>query len=200
MSDATINERLQACLLRLKAGDATVQEELWDLVNDRLSVLTRRMKRTNFKRVGGWAETEDIAQNARLRMIRALNDAVPATVRDFYGLANLQIRRELLDTIRKNQGRNGERDAPFQLMEGIDKANDTYNPEELAVWEEFHKAVGSLPEVERESFELWWYQELSHDEAAEILGVDPSTVKRRCRAARRKLGRLLPQADQVEPE
>jgi RNA polymerase sigma factor (sigma-70 family) len=198
MAEETISQRLQSCLDRFRGGDQSALHELWDLVNDRLTELTRRIKRGNFSSVGKWSQTEDIAQDARLRLLRALGEVAPATVRDFYGLANLQIRRELLDTIRQHTGRHGERPGISQFAEEYDAAaGDTLDPQRLAAWQEFHQAVGELPPQEREAFELCWYQELSQDEAAEILGVDKSTVKRRFRAARSKLAKVLPQGDVV---
>ena len=200
MSEESITDRLQACLNRLQAGDANAQGELWDLVNERLTVLARKMKRRDFAPVVRWAQTEDIAQNARLRLMRALQDAVPRTARDFYGLANLQIRRELLDTIRQMRGRNQDREAPISLLENQDHGSDTFDSHELLVWQEFHEAVQELPAPEREAFELWWYQGLTHDEISQLVGVDKSTIKRRCRAARTALARVLPQQDGVQAE
>jgi RNA polymerase sigma factor (sigma-70 family) len=194
MSEETLSEHLQSCLDRLRAGDQSVHEELWDLVNDRLTVLTRKMKRGDFRSVEKWSQTEDIAQNARVRLLRALADAVPQTPRDFYGLANLQIRRELLDTVRHFQGRKVKRDGPVQMQDGMDAASDTFDPVTIGVWSEVHKAISELPDVERESFELWYYQGLPHKEIAELLAVDESTVKRRCRAARGKLAQMWPQS------
>jgi RNA polymerase sigma factor (sigma-70 family) len=59
------------------------------------------------------------------------------------------------------------------------------------MWGDFHDKVEALPDEEREVVELLWYQDLPQHEAAEVLGVDPSTVKRRWRAARQKLAAVL---------
>ncbi len=125
---------------------------------------------------------------------------MPQTARDLYGLANLQIRRELLDTIRQMRGRNYDRDAPVALVEGQDQGDDTFDSHELLVWQEFHEAVQELPDTEREAFELWWYQGLTHDDIAQVIGVDKSTVKRRCRAARTALAKVLPQGGEGPAE
>jgi RNA polymerase sigma-70 factor (ECF subfamily) len=200
MPEETIADRLQACLERLRVGDSTAQAELWDLVNERLTVLARKMKRRDFAPVVRWAQTEDIAQNARLRLMRALQESIPQTARDFYGLANLQIRRELLDTIRQMRGRNHDRDVPIPLLAGQDKANETFDSHALLIWQEFHEAVQELPAPEREAFELWWYQGLTHDEISQVIGVDKSTIKRRCRAARTALAKVLPTESDASAE
>lgn len=198
MSEETISQRVQACLDRLRVGDQSVHDELWDLVNDRITILCRKIKHLDYSSLAKWAQTEDIAQDARLRLLRALRKTVPQTPRDFYGLANLQIRRELLDTIRRMRGRNHDRDAPLQLADSFEGASDTYEPVGIQAWGDFHEAVERLPAPERESFEMWYYQGMSHDEIAEVLGVDKTTVKRRCRTARTLLARFLPQ-DLKEP-
>ena len=73
----------------------------------------------------------------------------------------------------------------------IGPSEDTNDPGKLDFWKRFHEAVREFPEGEREVVELLWYQELTQEEAAEILGIDKSTVKRRWRSVRLKLSRVL---------
>ncbi len=51
----------------------------------------------------------------------------------------------------------------------------------------FHEKVSALPEEERELFGILWYEGLTQDQAAELLGVSIRTVKRRWQSARLKL-------------
>lgn len=80
----------------------------------------------------------------------------------------------------------------------------THNPSELAAWSEFHAQVAELPENERQVVDLLWYQELSQPEAADALGVDVSTVKRRWRSAKLmlhdKLSGWLPKLDRASKD
>lgn len=196
MSAEDESNQLQSYLDQLRAGDTTVYAGLWDLLNERLTVLTRKMKRGQYSRVGSWEQTEDIAQNARIRLIRALKERIPATPREFYGLANLQIRRELIDVIRQNTGRNGDRPLSLGLTPDYDIPNhDVSTPEQMATWLEFHEYVDGLPQKEREIVELLWYQDLTQDRAAQLLDVDKSTVKRRWREIRAKLEVIIPDLD-----
>jgi DNA-directed RNA polymerase specialized sigma24 family protein len=48
-----------------------------------------------------------------------------------------------------------------------------------------------LPTEEREVFDLLWYQELSHGEAAAVLGISERILRRRWLAARQRLHQLL---------
>jgi len=58
-----------------------------------------------FPTVRGWADTGDVLQSAVMRLLRALKEVRPGSVRDFFGLAAEQMRRELLDLARHHQTR-----------------------------------------------------------------------------------------------
>jgi RNA polymerase sigma-70 factor (ECF subfamily) len=201
---------LQAALDRLRAGDAAARDELIAHSCNRFLLLTRKMLH-RYPRLRNWEESGDVAQNALLRMRRALEQVQPTNCREFFALATVQISRELLDLTRHYYGRKKAdgpdgppQDGPSPRVAGAiplgmqaggesgdfggdptdDEADD---PFKLAVWREFHEAVQKLPANEREVFELLWYQGLSQEEAAELLACDRSTVKRRWRAARTSL-------------
>jgi RNA polymerase sigma factor (sigma-70 family) len=48
-----------------------------------------------------------------------------------------------------------------------------------------------LPADEREVFDLVWYQGLTQDKAATLLGISEATLKRRWLSARRRLHQVL---------
>src|SRR5262249_12667200 len=70
-------------------------------------------------------------------------------------------------------------------------ADSSNDPGKLAGWGEIHRQIGLLPDDEREVFDLHWYQGLTHAEAAELLGVSVSMVKRRWQSARIRLMEAL---------
>ncbi len=197
MSETTISQQVQACIDRLRAGDAGARNELLRVASGRLTALTRKIFRDYDRLRPGGLETLDVFQSAVLRLCRALEQVTPGTAREFYGLAALQVRRELLDLCRQQFGRPGHEPPPVRQplpdepSAGASTTDQTYDPQRLAVWAEFHQAVDRLDTDEREVVDLLWYQELSQEEAAQLLGVDKSTVKRRWRAARRKLAPVL---------
>src|SRR5262249_3949834 len=142
----------------------------------------------------------DVLQNAMIRLDRALRDVPPGSARDFYGLATLQVRRELIDLARRHYGPEGwgARHASGQLDGDGGRDGDangpgraaapeapdlTHEPGRLAAWGEFHLQVDSLPDDEREVFGLVWYQGLTHAEAAQVVGVSTKTVQRRWHSA-----------------
>src|SRR5919201_1947156 len=103
MSDSTTV--VQAWIDRLRA--AAAREELLAATCERLRRLTRKMLR-DYPGVRRWEETGDVLQNALLRLCRALRDVTPPTARDYFRLAALQIRRELLDLARHYYGPQGQ--------------------------------------------------------------------------------------------
>src|SRR4051794_18750830 len=98
--------RVQLQLDRHRGGDPDACGELIALARDRLVALTRVMLR-DYARVRRWEQTDDVLQNALIRLDRALRTVAPASARDFYGLATLQVRRELIDMARRHCGPEG---------------------------------------------------------------------------------------------
>lgn len=190
--------QLQLWIDRLQAGDPAARDALISHACDRLRRLTRTMLK-DFRRLRQWEETDDVLNTAVLRLMRALDDTRPDSVAEFFRLAALQIRRQLLDLSRQYYGPEGSAarraapaagaaDSSTPVAEGPDS---TYNPERLAWWTDFHERVEALPPEERDVFELVWYQGLSQEEAARVLNVPYGTVKRRWLAARLRLQEVL---------
>jgi RNA polymerase sigma-70 factor (ECF subfamily) len=172
------------------AGDETAVEALLRHSRDRLLNLTRRML-GDFRRVRRWTDSEDVLQNALVRLLGTLRDVKPTTPRDFLALATLQIRRELIDLARHYYGPQGigahhDSAAP----EDAQRPGAGQDPASLAQWRELHEQIDALPEEEREVVGLLFYQGLSQAEAADLLGVSVRTVQRRWHVALCKLHRV----------
>ena len=195
-ADTTAVERL---IDLTRTGDPAARRALAGQACDRLRTLTRTMLRTDFARVRRWEETDDVYQNAVLRLHRALVEVTPESASHFYRLAALQIRRELLSLVEhyygpQGTGANHHTDGPpaeghCDALTAAPAACD--GPETVAEWTDFHAAVGQLPEVEREVFDLVWYQGLSQDQVAAVLTVSVKTVKRRWQGAKLRLHQRL---------
>jgi RNA polymerase sigma-70 factor (ECF subfamily) len=67
----------------------------------------------------------------------------------------------------------------------------TNDPCKLAAWGDFHQAVASLGEEDRELFDLLWYQGLTQRATAGILGVSERTIYNRWLLAKERLGGSL---------
>jgi RNA polymerase sigma-70 factor (ECF subfamily) len=191
--------RIQGWLDRLRAGDESARKELLNCACERLTRLTRKMLK-GYPRVKRWEQTDDVMQNATMRLYRALAEVRPASAGDFFRLAALNIRRELLDLAKHYYGPRGlgAKHASVRKSPGsesapaaLDPSDTADEPSRLASWTEFHAQVEKLPDEEREIFDLLWYQELSQAEAAALLHVSERTIKRRWQAARLKLHEAL---------
>lgn len=191
MADATSQTvMVQACLDRLRAGDLSARDELLNGACDRLRNLARKMLR-GYPKVHRWEQTDDVLQNAALRLHRTLQQMDVPTAQDFFRLAALNIRRELLDLAKHYYGPHGhgakhatnpdDSDSDGAKVEPADRTDDS---EQLTAWTEFHEQINQLPDDERAVFDLLWYQGLSQSEAAELLHVSERTVKRRWQSAR----------------
>jgi RNA polymerase sigma factor (sigma-70 family) len=197
MSPAT--EQLQSWIARLQSGDPSARDELIQHSCERLRRLARQMLR-GFPGVKQWQDTDDVFQNAMLRLWKALAEIQPKSVAEYLGLASLQLRRELIDLARHFKGpehgrlvRIGDQaESGAEPAQALDEL--THEPCELARWTELHAHVAQLPPPEREVFDLLWYQELPQADAASLLQVSVPTIKRRWLAARRRLQHLLKEA------
>jgi RNA polymerase sigma-70 factor (ECF subfamily) len=187
---------MQQLLPRAVSGDEAAVDALLRHYSERLTVLTRRML-GDFQRVRRWAETDDVLQNALVRLVGALRSVKPRTARDFLALATLQIRRELLDLARHFYGPEGlgahhdSRAAEDSQNPGpADMPDVRHEPSSLAQWTELHEQIGALPEEEREVVGLLFYQGMAQAEAAEVLGISLRTLQRRWHDALCKLHRV----------
>ncbi|CAN5350173.1 hypothetical protein BH10PLA2_BH10PLA2_34610 [soil metagenome] len=186
---------IQACLDRLARGDDAARDELLECACGRLRNLARKMLR-NYPGVHRWEETDDVLQNAVLRLHRTMQSVQLKTTRDFFAVAALNIRRELLDLARHYYGPQGHGARHLSQAGNSNSANPvlenareglSMEPGRLAAWTEFHAQVELLPPEEKEVFDLLWYQELSQAEAAALLDVSERTIKRRWQTARLQL-------------
>lgn len=200
-------DAIQDWLTKLSSTDdaafSEARRQVIQLAGDRLEILARKMLR-GFPRLRRWEQTGDVLQNSMLRLHEALVSIRPESVRQFFGLAATQIRRELIDLSRHHFGPEGDaanhHTDGYQLspeaLSTVDQSPDVSSePTSLAEWSDFHEAVKQLPDSEREVFELHWYQGLDQKAVAKILGVTDRTIKSRWRNAKLLLRQSLDQRE-----
>jgi RNA polymerase sigma-70 factor (ECF subfamily) len=178
---------LQRLLDDAAYGKPEVYDELLRHACDRLRVLARKRLR-GFPDVRRWAETDDVLQNAMLRLHRCLTEVKPPTVAAFFGLAALQIRRELLDLSKSVFGPEGIGANHHTDGNGAIVADQGVMP---TTWGRFNELTESLPEEERQVVDLLFIHEMTQEEAAGVLGLSLRTVKRRWLSARTRLGEVM---------
>ena len=110
------------------------------------------------------------------RLLKAMREVHPQTVRQFFALANQHMRWELNDLAR----RLDKETAVVELRESQAGAQAESSCSQLsASARRILEAIESLPEEEREVFDLVRIQGMSQTEAADVLGVSAKTVQRR---------------------
>jgi RNA polymerase sigma-70 factor (ECF subfamily) len=126
------------------------------------------------------------------RLLKALREIRPQTVRQFFALANQHMRWELNDLAR----RLDEQPPVAELREGLVPAPDSSGSGLTPNGRRMLEAIEDLPEDEREVFGLVRVQGMTQAEAAQVLGVAAVTVKRRLNRGLRflteQLGDLQP--------
>lgn len=178
------SDQISRWLERAREGDADARNELIRHACDRLRLLAQTMLR-RFPGVRRWSDTDDVLQSALVRLGRALDAVAPTDSQAFFALAATQIRRELLDLARHYFGPEGmgkhHASDPGGRSDGpkFDPADLSHEPSRLAQWCEVHTLIGTLTEEQRQVFDLLFYQGMTQDAAAEVLGVNVRTVQRR---------------------
>src|SRR5262249_23018338 len=147
--------QIQACLDRLRGGDEAARGELLGCACERLRNLARRMLR-GYPNVHRWEQTDDVLQNAVIRLHRTLGQVPVENSLDFFRLAALHIRRELLDLAKHHCGPLGQGKHHATWGAGAattsddsgpaDQADLSSEPGRLAAWSEFHEQVAALPD------------------------------------------------------
>jgi RNA polymerase sigma factor (sigma-70 family) len=195
MPDTPFNSvNLQTLISRWQAGDRTAADELIRATSTRLEKLARRMTRS-FPNVRGQADTGDVLQNSLIRLLRTLQTLRPSTTRDFFNLAAVHIRRELLDLARRCKGKacvtlDAPDDSDLPLAPKVQPVEPT-STEDFELWVRFHEAVDELPVEEREVVGLVFYHGWTQVRIAELFNVDERTIRRRWSNACERLRELV---------
>lgn len=193
-SEAT-DTQLQNLIELAASGEKSARQALLDHACDRLLRLTRKMFH-GYPNLRRWEQTDDVFQNALIRLHRALAEVKVESVRHFFNLAAVQVRRELLDLAKHHFGPHGIGANHHTDGQPADEAGGSLHgkddePNDPAKWTEFHQHVEALPDEEKEVVNLLWYEGLTQEETAKVLGVALRTVKRRWHSARLKLYEVL---------
>ena len=170
--------------LSLARPDSPAETIIRDVLSHaarRLHLLSASMLRRSYGRLTRPPlnlQAEELLSAVVERLLKALREARPKNVRMFYALANQHMRWELNDLARRLDDQptaaalqEEEVAAPLESSEiGVDAGR-------------IFAAIESLPEDEREVFDLVRLQGLMHQEVAEIVGVATKTVQRRLNRA-----------------
>jgi RNA polymerase sigma-70 factor (ECF subfamily) len=147
-----------------------------------------------FPNVRRWDDTDDVFQNAAMRLHRTLGRLPITSPRDVFALAATELHRELLDLARRHAGPMSfaaNHATNFPEQRGCDGSpvprgvsNTPAPDEDLDRWSLFHEAIVALPDDLREVFHLAWYLDADQRTIAGIMGCSERTVRSRWLEAR----------------
>lgn len=144
-------------------------------------------------------QAEEMLSAVVNRLLKAMREVRPTTVREFFGLANQHIRWELNDLARNLDNRPVNRELDSMRVLAPEPSGSQLSPNAIRML----SAIDCLPEEEREVFGLVRIQGMTHTEAANLLDVSPKTIQRRLNRSvimlTEKLGDLNP-IDATTPE
>jgi RNA polymerase sigma-70 factor (ECF subfamily) len=109
------------------------------------------------------------------RLLKALREARPATARQFFALACQHMRWELNDMARRLDEQPAAEELCDEAVPAPASTASGLTPDSRRIL----AAIDSLPEGEREAFDLVRIQGMSQTEAAKVLEVSVMTVNRR---------------------
>jgi RNA polymerase sigma factor (sigma-70 family) len=136
-------------------------------------------------------QTDELLSAVVERLLKAMREARPRNVREFFALAGQHMRWQLNDLAR----RLDKHPVAVELCEGQLPAPASTDSGLSSEGRRMLEAIDSLPENEREAFDLVRIQGLTYAEAAELLDVAPKTVQRRLDRSLRLLTEQLGDLD-----
>ncbi|MEL6498030.1 MAG: sigma-70 family RNA polymerase sigma factor [Planctomycetota bacterium] len=192
---ATTTARIQRSLDRLHdLNDIThARSDLLQQAEQRIRGIVRR-EAAAYSYVLRWEQEDDLVQEVFLRVLRAVEDAKPRHVGQFFVIVGQHARWATISMIRKYFGPHGQAShhhtgaiasAGSYSATGESPAGEDIDPLRL------HEAVDRLPENVRDAWALFAYTGQTHEQIAELLGVSAKTVQRRLNQARGSLAILL---------
>jgi len=200
MGDAHTTASIQHYLDDLGAlsGDSPVEPVVRDLMEravERLHLLCATMLHRSYPRLTAPPlnlQSEEMLSAVVERLLKAMREVRPGTVRQFFALANRHMRWELNDLARRLDDQTAALGARDEFVPALESSGSEISP----VARRMLEAIEALPEEEQDVFDLVRIQGIAQTEVAAILGVSAKTVQRRLNRSllllTEKLGDLSP--------
>lgn len=157
------------------------------VVRDGLEEIYPRVWRYAFALAGRRADADDLAQRAVVRAIEQAEKFQPGTHLDRWVFTIT--RRIWLNELRSQAVRRGNGLIP---VEEIELESKQLSPETNIFAGEVFKAIGALPEAQRETLTLVYLEGYTYKEAAADLNIPIGTVMSRLAVARKALAQAFP--------
>jgi len=166
-----------AIIERCRNGERRAFQELYNLYNKAMFNIALRI-------LNDTGEAEEVLQDAFLKAFEKIKD-YNSNFSFGAWLKRIVINRSL-DVIRK-------RKVNFVSIEEADVREEEQEAETFFDAAVIKKCVGELPDGYRAILTLFLFEDHSHKEIAELLGISEGTSKSQYNRARKKLGELIKQ-------
>jgi RNA polymerase sigma-70 factor (ECF subfamily) len=166
------------------SGDAAAFEELYVLKAREILFHTQSF-------LNNKADVEDVAQEVVIKMYENIHK-----LRSPYAYNSWQYRIiKFVCYSHNRKNRNAARTGGDEEYEDVAETNRDYAPESVATQSELndviYRAITGLPEKQRDSLFMFYYEELSYAEIAEAMGITLSTVSTNIMKGKKKLMETL---------
>ena len=193
--------RIERCLLAVAIGQGRTlaRNELLQHSVRRIREMVRREMRRH-QGVARWEQEEDLVQEVLIRVDRAVQDAKPEHVGQFFVIVAQHVRWATVDLIRRYFGPMGtasrHQTGELPLAQAISGEPARHGESDSLL---IHEAVDDLADDLREPWLLYVYAGLTQIVIADLLGVSTKTVQRRLTEAKLKLSEALLSMDLTDP-
>lgn len=180
---------LRYWLDRHNSGDARATDELIRFSEDRFRRLVQSRLR-QFDRLRRFEDTDDVLVGVQARFATALRGRRFETLGDFLRYGATLIGHQLIDFTRHYFGPlgQGRREVAVDLTgttrDAMEPADPAAGPADLARQSDIDGVIDRLPTEHRDLFHALYYLGLSQADAADVLDISLSTLKRRWVEAR----------------
>lgn len=192
---ARTTARIQSSLDRIhELKDVThARSDLLAQAEERIRSIVRR-EASAYSYVLRWEQEDDIVQEVFLRVLRAVDDAKPRHVGQFFVIVGQHARWATISMIRKHfgpQGQASHHHTGAVVPSSPDGAGGGRSADTGIDPLQLHEAVDRLPDDVRDAWVLFAYTGQTHEQIAEALDVSTKTVQRRLNQARGELAAFL---------
>jgi RNA polymerase sigma-70 factor (ECF subfamily) len=175
------NPTADAAMERYALGDEAAFAALYDALAPKLYAFI-------FRKVRDSTRAEDLVQATLVRIIAARGRFVPGSRVSPWAFSILQ--RMFLDQVKRKK-----LEIPSDNRVDDERASDQPGPEECADFKErdqlLRRALTRLPEPQRLAYELAIFEQMTHAETAETLGVTVAAIKLRLQRAKQAIAEAL---------
>lgn len=175
-----------ALVMRMRAGDATAFEEIFDVFNQRLLSFLARMARNR-------SIAEDLLEETWLRLVSGGEDLDGDTR---LGPWLFTVARNLYISHCRSRAREHSGVADLILLWPGEHPQSPFETASVNEFEErLEAAIGCLPPMYREVLLLVGMEQLRPVDAARVCGISPESLRQRLSRARALLSRVLTDRD-----